>query len=102
MALSFNTTAELDIPTAGTAVRVSTAFTPIIGITFQAKPTNTGNIFVGDSLVSSTRGITLTPGSFVSIEVPASRPDGEYILSDFYVNAATSGDDVRVSYVKVR
>ena len=103
MALRFVTMAELDIPTAGTAVQVSASAIPVSTVIFQADPANTGAVYVGDSAVAATRGIVLNPGDITSISADRLGQTGQELrLSDFYVDAATNGNDVRVSYIKSR
>ena len=97
------TMAQLDIPTAGTRVQVSATSTPVSTIIVQGAEGNAGKIFVGDLLVSSSRGISLDPGEFVSFAADFVGGSGhEFLLSDFYIDAATNGDDAKVSYVKVK
>jgi len=74
-----------DIPTAGTRVQLATN-TIAAGIV-QAPSTNTGNIFVGGSNVSSSVfGAELQPGQSTGIAIDNT--------NDIWVDVATSGDDV--------
>jgi hypothetical protein len=81
-----------DVGTAGTAVQVSNTRRRVLSVTFIARAGNTGNVYVGDSTVSSTNGVelqqgqsfTFNPGS-MGVSIP---------FSDFYVDAANNGDDV--------
>lgn len=95
------TLANIDIPSAGTRVRVSSTevLTPSIIIT--AAHGNSGNIYVGDANVSSTQyAVVLAAKSSYVLEAPKTRNHVEDLsLSDIYVDAATSGDDVRVAYL---
>ena len=100
MALKIYTLAELDIPTAGTRVQASATSTIVSSIIFQADTANTGNIFVGDVNVTSTRGYALTPGDSIAFSGDMAGYSGkEFILSDFYVDTATNGNDVWITYV---
>ena len=103
MAQKLNTAAIITVSSAGTAVQISSVDTPVTSIVLQADVDNTGNVFIGDSTVSASNGIELTPGQSFELksdQIP--RQDGELILSDIYVDAATNDDKVRVSYIKRR
>lgn len=101
MAVKLVTAAQLTVAVAGIRTRVSTQELPITTLVVSAPAANTGNIYVGDSAVSATRGIEVAKGTTVSITADMSGRAGgeEFILSDFYIDAATSGDDANVSYV---
>lgn len=103
MALKLLSLADLDIPTAGTAVALSATATPITSVTVQAHPSNTGNVFVADSNVSSSRGVALSPGQSIALVADMSGRDGEeLVLSDIFVDTATNGNDVKIVYMKRR
>jgi len=85
-----------DVPTAGTQVRISNTPRPVMSITFKALVGNTGNVYFGDSNVEITDGFELAPGEAQSVDMPLNI-DGRPMsvpISDFFVNAATNGDDV--------
>lgn len=76
-----------DIPTAGS--RVQLASNTVEGVVIQAPSTNTGNIYIGGSDVSSTvYGAELQPGQMVGLAIDNT--------NKIYVDAATNGDDVSV------
>lgn len=104
MAVKTFTLADVDIPSTLTATQVSSTATPITSIIFQAHPSNTGNIYVGDVSVSATRGIALAPGEVVAVSADLSGRAGgdELILSDWYLATATNGNDAKISYQKRR
>ena len=92
--------AQLDIPTSGTRVQVSATEVTTTSVTFYAADANTGKVFIGDSSVSSTRFIAaLDAGESLNISADYYGTGQEFDLSDFYIDAATSGDDAHVSYV---
>jgi len=101
MAVKAITGTVVTIAAAGTAQQASTTAIPISSITFQAESGNTGNTFIGDSTVDSTDGLVLEPGLDITFTVVDSQTD-EFILSDFWIDAATNGDKVRFSYIKRR
>jgi hypothetical protein len=74
-----------DVPTAGT--RVQLADNTIVAGVLQAPSTNTGNVYIGGSNVSSTVfGAELQPGQATGIAISNT--------NKIYIDAATSGDDV--------
>lgn len=96
------TLADIAIAAAATRQQVSTADTPIQAVIVQAASGNTGNIFVGDILVSATRGLSLAPGVSIRIDADAGDIGVELILSDLYVDTATNGNIAKVAYLKAR
>lgn len=98
------TLAEITVVTSGVRQRVTTQEIPVTSITVQAASGNTGNIFVGDSNVSTTRGIELDAGqAWTQVADPTGRAGSEeFLLSDIYLDAGTSGDKARVVYTKRR
>jgi len=53
-----------------TAVQLTSTSTPLnFGIVVKADPDNTGNVYVGDSSVSTTNGYLLTPGEGIAFEI---------------------------------
>jgi len=83
-----------DVPTAGTAVKLSTGTRRVRRIYFKAHEGNTGDVYFGNSAVSATNGISLDqarPGTdWHVIDLSPSSESEDY----FYVNAATNGDDL--------
>lgn len=105
MAIKLFTLAQVTVTTTGTRVQVSTSDLAVTSVVIQAAPANTGNIYVGDDAVTSTRNsATLEPSRAWSISADGSGRAGqeEFVLSDFWVDSATSGDKVNVSYIKRR
>lgn len=80
------------VTTAGTRVQLTSTVTPCRLVNIFAKAGNTGNIFVGGSTVSSTRGMVLEQ---------ARSTDWFPIddLSKIYIDAAISSDGVQYAYV---
>ena len=79
-----------DIPTAGTRVQLSNTRDKVKQLTVAERPANTGNVFFGDSLVSSTNGLTLQAGDSKHLDFG----EGSVLFSDFYVDTATNGNDL--------
>jgi len=80
----------LDIPTAGTELQISNTADRVKSISVRARPGNAGNAFLGVSDVSATNGWTLQPGESKTLDFG----EGSVLFSVFYVDVATSGDDV--------
>lgn len=87
------------ITTAGTRQRVTTSDISMYSVLIQADPGNTGNVYVGDITVTSLNGEVLAPGDSYIVDLD---PEIELKLADFYVDAATSGNKVRVQYLTTR
>jgi hypothetical protein len=81
------------INTAGTAEQVDSAGPLVTSVIVKADDDNTGLIFIGDSAVSSTNGISLRPGNQIEIE------DTDGIdLSQLWADTDTNGDRVDIFY----
>ena len=79
-----------DIPTAGTELQISNTADKVKSIAVKARSTNTGSAFLGISDVGATNGWTLLPGEAVALDFG----DGSIAFSVFYLDVATSGDDI--------
>lgn len=95
-----DTLSVVTVAAAGTAVALGSI--ECFSFVVQAETGNTGNVFIGDSTVDSTTGIILTPGSSINIggDMMGQAGDFELSLANFYVDAATNGDKVRVFVLK--
>lgn len=101
MALIIVTLSPVTVSSAGNAVQLSSSSIFTSSATIQADVDNSGNIYIGDSSVTSSNGIELKPGDVYEFSGDDIRGIGEQIdLSDLYVDAATSNDSVRVTYFK--
>jgi hypothetical protein len=76
---------QKNVTTAGSHLVLGTT-QAIVSITVTAKPTNTGNIFVGPDGVTSTTGLILQPGDSVSLDVSN--------VTAVYIDSAVSGEGV--------
>ncbi len=79
-----------DVPSAGTRVQISALLDDVKSIAVKGRKGNTGNVYFGLVDVSATNGWELEPGEAVAF----SFGDGSTKMNLFYVDAATSGDDV--------
>jgi len=76
-----------NVTTAGTRVLLIDGTTKTHTITIKANSTNTGNIYVGDDLVTSANGFILEPGTTMSI-------DHDNKMKNVYIDADTNGEGV--------
>lgn len=78
-----------NVTTAGTRVAIASS-TACRKVTVQAKPTNTGNVYVGGSTVSSTSGTALTPYNSI-ILTPSN-------LNLVFIDSDVNGEGVIFTY----
>lgn len=91
MRIDFGTT---NLTSAGAAQQINNVTTKITYLLLQARPGNTGDLYVGLSDVSSTNGWTLQPGAQIAIDFD---PDGKGTSIDpsqFYFDGDTTNDDI--------
>lgn len=79
-----------DVPSAGTRVQISNTPDRVKAIAVQGRPDNIGKTFFGRNDVSSTNGWVLQPGAGKVVTFG----EGSESFDAFWVDAATSGDDV--------
>lgn len=79
------------VSSAGSRVQISNTKHRIKSIAVKARIGNTGKVYFGVSDVSSTNGWELQPGESLSQDFGAA---GSESFDIFYVDAATSGDDL--------
>jgi len=78
----------IKVTSAGTRVQASDSGT-VRSIVFHARPDNVGNVYVGDSNVSSTRGVCLAPsGTFRMVFENYGK------VKNWYADVDTSNDEV--------
>lgn len=94
------------VATAGTRVQVTASNIYVTSVYFEALSGNVGAIFVGDSTVSSVKYMTrLGAGGGFNLSaqpgsVGSSSGGGEINLSTLYVDSATNGDKIMVTYMQ--
>lgn len=94
MAVHFGQTT---VPTAGTEVQMAAARTAAAWVFVKPRSTNSGNVYVGGSNVSSTTGLSL-PNTHPGVLFPFSGAPGFYDLSLIWVDVATNGDVLEWAY----
>lgn len=86
------------VTTAGTK-EVLAIHTHVRSVTIKALGTNGGNVYVGDSAVSSTTGDVLAAGD--SIVYKVDNPKEEYIsLGDICLDVDNNGEGVSYTYMR--
>jgi len=88
----------VDIPTATTRVQLSTVEEEVLTITFKAPSGNTGDVYIGDISVAAAVGFSLSPGDALTLDPSQGYQETgiphSLKLSEIYIDAATSGNDV--------
>ena len=99
------TLGEVAVPTAGTAVPLSATQLFVKQAIVQFVAGNVGNIFIGESGVTSSNGIVLNAsGPVFTLSAEDSLADEDdcvFDLSQVFINAANNGDKVRVAYIDI-
>lgn len=99
MSQKLKTGSVVNVPASGTRVALSSTELKSSNIVVQAASGNTNKIYVGDSTVTATNGISLEPGQTINVTGDVRRGGGdEYDLSDIFVDADTNDDKVRVMF----
>jgi len=86
---------------AGTAVRFTTAPTPIKSILVQASKANTHVVYIGDSTTSATTTLSFEAGETLEIKFKDSGEETSGDLSDFYVDSVTTGQGIKYIAVEL-
>ena len=84
-----------DVATAGTALALTASATFVLSVTIQAKPDNSGRVFIGTSAVDAATGISLAAGETMSYRPPNGAQGLTPVvnLADFYVDCESSNTD---------
>jgi hypothetical protein len=91
----------LTMTNAGQAYQVSATTKRALTVTFEADNLNSGKIYIGDSSVTTSNGITLGPGESVSITTDPSSISGfnsSVKMDSFYCISSNAGNVVRIHY----
>ena len=85
-----------DVPTAGTAVQLSTSTAGVYAIWVKGSDSNSARAYFGTSTVASTTGWTLQPGQEKDFHFyDLSAPGGSLLpLSSLYADADINGEDL--------
>lgn len=101
--MGITTVADKTVAAAGTRERLVAASTEVKNVTIQWHPSNAGNVYIGDSSVAAGQGLILNASNPVAvIAVDESESDEDNVLIDLYdiwVDAATNGDKVKISFL---
>ena len=85
-ALSNVQSGQKDVTTAGTAEALTSTSTTCRAVAIKAKSTNTGNIYVGNSGVTSSNGFILRGSESITLDIDD--------VSKVYIDASVSGEGV--------
>lgn len=85
-----------NVTAAGTPEKLSSESLQVTSCVIQAKRSNTGNVYIGGSDVSSTTGTSLIAGQTYNLSL--SGTDGLYDLQRLWLDVDTSGEGVTVTY----
>ena len=80
---------SITIATPGTAIAVASSGNAISAVSFRARATNTGAVYVGDSSVDNTNGYRLEPGDELTLSFRETID-----LRRFFIDADTASDSV--------
>lgn len=89
------------VTTAGTRVQLSTTDLYVTSVYFEGLRTNTGNIYIGDVLVSSTvyaAALAALQGFAMSVDVPWPASQTPLNLKTMYIDSAINGEKVCMTY----
>jgi hypothetical protein len=75
---------------------------PTYSIILTAESANSGNVYIGDSLVDEDRGIPIEPGNTLTIDSSGEGKHTELDASDLYAFTNSSGNKVRISCLRRR
>lgn len=91
---------KITVAVAGTRVQFTATQIPTTQIVVQADSGNAGAVYIGDVTVASGIRISLAADKVARIGAEDIRGVAEqFVLSDFYVDAATNGDSIHVFYM---
>jgi hypothetical protein len=98
---SFNLGGKLDIPSAGTAVQLTSTQIGVEVLIIEADEGNgSKKVYVGDSSVSATKYATvLAAGESITLRVSSGWPVNQLDISTVYVDTSSNGADVQWSYM---
>jgi len=83
-----------NLTSAGSAQIIDDSPSAIVFITIQAKPGNTGDIYIGVSDVSSSNGWTLQPGESKDLDFDPLGAGQSITFDQLFFDGATTNDDI--------
>lgn len=93
----FKSLAAVTVTTSGTKVAVSATPIAAVKLWVSSRNANTGNMYVGDTNVSTTRGVEVIKGTTQEFADPNG---GLLDLGSIYIDAGTNGDKAFIAYLK--
>lgn len=102
--LSLKTLADVAVVTPGTPVPLSAVPFVVMQASIQWNPNNAGDVYIGESDVTATKGLVLNSGTPVlDMEAEDSAADEDSVgidLNKIFIDAATGGDSVKIAYTE--
>lgn len=86
------------VTTAGTQLPITTTTVLATSLVVQANPANTGIIYVGDSGVDSSEGLSLAAGASAGFTMDAGSEGKLLNLNNFYLDSSVNGEGARIIY----
>lgn len=100
ISIGLSTLVEVTVAAAGTAEPLAATPTERTSVVIQARQSNVGDVYIGDSTVDATNGVVLNssnPTMTISVDDTFADEDRAVLdLADIYVNADNNGDGVRI------
>ena len=101
---SLNTfAANVVLAAAGTAQQIQTTNNPVISVIIQARPTNTGDIWIGDLNVDAANeiGVRLEAGKTFALNPSSVTGELEQInLAGIWFDGGTTSDEISVTFLE--
>lgn len=96
--ITVKTLPVVTVTTAATAVKFNASHLEAQSMLICADPSNTNNIYIGDSTVTAATGIPLAPGEKMGIDGLRRRGAGDdsFYLDTMWVCADTNGNKLRI------
>lgn len=95
---------NLDVITlvSGVAQALTSTTTTSYSIIVSADAANVGNVFMGDSTVSITKGLPIEPGNTLTISVTEPGRLSEIDAADIFAISSSTGNKVRTAVLRRR
>lgn len=92
---------DVTVATAGTRVRISELDLSVKAIIIQSDAGNTVDttVYIGDSTVTGTKGLSLAPGESLVFSVKSLGSNNDTLnLKDFWADASVDAQKIKVAY----
>lgn len=100
ISVGLQTIAEKTVAAAGTAEPLTATALETTSVVIQARQSNVGDVYIGDSTVAAGNGVVLNasnPTMTISVDDTFADEDRAVLnLADIYIDADNTGDGVRI------